>query len=135
MARRGDAPDYRGDLQAEVMAAVWKLGEAKVDDVRATQPPRRRSAYNTVQTVMNRLVERGLLERHRSGTAFVYRARYDEADYVARSIGGRLRLLSPDTRQEVLMNIVGDLDGDEVEAVAAYAARIRRARSRRRDDD
>ena len=42
MAGRRDAPDFRGDLQAEVMAAVWKLGEAKVEDVRALQPARRR---------------------------------------------------------------------------------------------
>ena len=128
MPGRRDAPDFRGDLQAEVMAAVWKLGEAKVEDVRALQSARRRSAYNTVQTVMNRLVERGLLARERVGNAFVYRARYDEADYVARSIGGRLRLLSPATRQEVLLHIVGELDGDEVDALARYAERVRRAR-------
>ena len=133
MAPRRDAPDFRGDLQAEVMAAIWKLGEAKVDDVRALQPARRRSAYNTVQTVMNRLVDRGLLTRRRSGNAFIYRARYDEADYLARSIGGRLRTLSPQTRQEVLLNLVGDLDGKAVDALAEYAQRIRKARAERDD--
>lgn len=134
MARGRDAPGFRGDLQSEVMAAVWKLGEAKVDDVRALQPARRRSAYNTVQTVMNRLVERGLLSRRKSGTAYLYKARYDEADYVSRTIGGRLRLLSPETRQEVLINIVGELDRDEVDALARYAARVRRARGEDGDD-
>ena len=133
MAGRRDTPDFRGDLQAEVMAAVWKLGEAKVDDVRALQPARRRSAYNTVQTVMNRLVERGLLTRDRTGNAFVYRARYDEADYFARSIAGRLRTLSPETRQEVLLNLVGDLDRSEVDALAQHATRIRKARAERDD--
>ena len=56
------------------MAAVWSLGEGAVDDVRAELPRPRRSAYNTVQTVMNRLVERGLLERERRGRGFVYSA-------------------------------------------------------------
>ena len=115
------------------MAAVWRLREATVEDVRALQPARRRSAYSTVQTVMNRLVERGLLTRARRGKAFVYRARYDEADYVARSIGGRLRLLSPETRQEVLLQIVGELDGDEMAALARRAEQIRRARTQRGD--
>ena len=110
------------------MAVVWRLGEAKVEDVRALQPARRRSAYTTIQTVMNRLVERGLLSRRKSGNAYLYKARYDEADYVSRAIGGRLRLLSPETRQAVLLNIVGDLDGDEVDALARYAARVRKAR-------
>lgn len=128
-----DALDVRGDLQAEVMAAVWRLREATVEDVRALQPGRRRSATSTVQTVMNRLVERGLLTRTRRGKAFVYRARYEEADYVARSIGGRLRLLSPETRHEVLLQIVGELDGDEMDALARRAEQIRKARTERDD--
>lgn len=41
------------------------------------------------RTVLNRLVERGLLVRERSGRAFVYRPKVDEAEYVARSIGER----------------------------------------------
>ena len=58
MAQRGrDAPEFRGDLQAEVMSAVWRLGEAKVEDIRALQPARRRSAYTTIQTVLNRLTD------------------------------------------------------------------------------
>jgi predicted transcriptional regulator len=63
--------DVRGDLQIEFMNAIWRLEEATVDGVRETQPAGRRSAYTTVQTVLNRLVERGLLVRERSGRAFV----------------------------------------------------------------
>ena len=110
------------------MAAVWKLGQAKVEDVRSLQPVRRRSAYNTVQTVMNRLVERGLLTRRRDGNAYVYRARYDEADYLTRTIGGRLRLLSPETRKEVLLGLVDEFSEQEAADLARYAERIRSAR-------
>jgi predicted transcriptional regulator len=110
------------------MASVWKLGEAKVDDVRSLQPTRRRSAYTTIQTVMNRLVERGLLTRRRKGNAFVYAARYEEADYLTRSIGGRLRRVAPETRQEVLLNLVDELGQEDAEALARYAERVRRAR-------
>jgi predicted transcriptional regulator len=127
MTSSGDL-DFRGDLQAEVMAAVWKLGEAKVDDVRAEQPRRRRSAYTTVQTVMNRLVERGLLERERRGSAFVYQATLDEGDHLARSIGGRLAEASPDARREALVNLVDGLEGGELDEIARYANRIKRSR-------
>ncbi len=58
------------------MAAVWRLGEAKVDDVRREQSAGQ-SAYTTIQTVMNRLAERGVLVREKQGDAYVYRARYD----------------------------------------------------------
>jgi predicted transcriptional regulator len=123
--------NFRGDLQAEVMAAVWKLGEAKVEDVRSGQPRRRRSAYTTIQTVMNRLVERGLLERERRGSAFVYRPTLDEAEYLARSIGGRLAEASPGARREALVNLVDGLDGGELDEIARYANRIKRDRGKK----
>ncbi len=127
MAKQQDL-HFRGDLQAEVMEAVWKLGEAKVEDVRAQQPARRRSAYNTVQTVMNRLVERGLLERSRQGNAYLYRPRYEEADYLARSIGERLAGASDQARRKALVSLVGELQTDDLEEITRYANRIKRAR-------
>jgi len=110
------------------MAAVWRLGEAKVEDVRAEQPGRQRSAYTTIQTVMNRLVERGLLERRRHGNAFVYRARFDEAEYLARAIGGRLAEASPKARMTALHELVGGLDREDLDELARYANRIKRSR-------
>ena len=75
MSKRSPDLDFRGDLQIEVMKVVWRLGEATVDAVREQQPKRARSAYTTVQTVLNRLVERGVLTRERTGRAFVYKAK------------------------------------------------------------
>lgn len=121
---------FSGDLQAEVMAAVWRLGEAKVEDVRDAQPERDRSAYNTIQTVMNRLVDRGLLARKRQGHAYVYRATRDEADYLSRTISERLAGASPQARQAALLNVVGELDSSELDEVARYASRIRRQRGK-----
>jgi predicted transcriptional regulator len=112
----------------EVMRIVWELGGGTVDDVRARQPAERRPAYNTVQTVMNRLHDRGLLERERRGKAFFYSARYAESELLARSIGERLAGVSPGVRTEALLNLVDDLDPDELDELARYANRVRRAR-------
>ena len=120
--------ELRGDLQAEVMEVVWRLGEGTVDDVRAEQPTRRRSGYTTLQTVMNRLVERGLLTRERRGKAFVYRPGFEEHEYLARTISGRLAGASPEARRAALVSLVGGLEPEELDEVARYAARVRRAR-------
>ena len=131
MARRTqDKLDFRGDLQGEIMAVLWRLGEGTVDDVRNSQPARRRAAYTTVQTVMTRLYERGLLDRERRGQAFVYKPKIDEASYLARSISRRLADASPEARREALVSLVEDLDAAELDEVARYANRIRRARGR-----
>jgi predicted transcriptional regulator len=110
------------------MAAVWRLGEAKVDDVRDEQPVRRRSAYTTVQTVMNRLVERGLLVRERQGRAFVYKPRYEESEYLARAIGDRLADAPPETRRAALVSLVEGLERDELDDIAKLARAVRRRR-------
>lgn len=122
--------DFRGDLQTEIMHAVWKLGEATVDDVREAQPARRKSAYNTVQTVLNRLVERGLLERKRVGRAFVYRPKVEESEFLTRSIGERLAGASPDARRRALINLVDDLEPAEVDEIARRANQIKRRRGK-----
>ena len=124
--------DVRGDLQAEIMATVWRLGEARVDDVRDQQPARQRSAYNTIQTVMNRLVERGLLERERRGHAFHYRARMSEDEDLARTIGDRLADASPAARRAALLRLVDGLEPGELEEIARQAERVARDRARGR---
>lgn len=130
MPKGKTALDFRGDLQTEVMNAVWKLGEATVDDVRAEQPPGGHSAYNTIQTVLNRLVERGLLSRDRRGRAFVYQPRLKESEYLAQSIGLRLAGASPDARRAALVNLVDDLEPRELDELARRANQIRRGRSK-----
>jgi predicted transcriptional regulator len=125
---RGHSLDFRGDLQAEIMAAVWTLGEANVEEVRVQLPGKRRSAYNTVQTVMNRLVERGLLARELRGNAYVYRATVEEADHLAGALQSRLREASPGVRSAALANLVGSLEPDELDELARFANRIKRAR-------
>jgi predicted transcriptional regulator len=118
----------RGGLQDEVMAAVWKLREATVEDVRS-QLPRPDLAYTTVHTVLNRLVHRGLIERTSQDGVHVYSPKLDEAEHIARAFGERLGATSASVREEALRNLVDRLDDSELDSIADYANRIRRQRS------
>ena len=123
--------ELRGSLQVEVMRVMWRLDEATVDEVRAAQRPSRRAAYTTIQTVMNRLLDRGLLERRRRGKAFVYRARYPESEFLVRAMRERLAGASEDARTAALLTLVDGLEQDELDELARYANRVRRERKRR----
>jgi predicted transcriptional regulator len=125
--KRGRPTVQRGDLQAEVMAALWRLGEAKVDDVRA-QLSRPDLAYTTVHTVLKRLMDQGLVDRTADERGLVYRPRHEEAEYLANSFSERLIASSPKVRREALTNLVDKLDASELEEVARYADRIQRER-------
>ena len=109
------------------MAAVWRLGEAKVDDVRA-QLSRPDLAYTTVHTVLKRLMDRGLVDRSTDERGIVYRPRLDEAEYLAETFSDRLTATSAKVRKEALVNLVDRLDAGEVEDLARYTNRIHRER-------
>ena len=130
--RKGDRPsapgEIHGELQAQLMTVIWRLGEATVEQVRSNLPGRYRSAYTTIQTVLNRLAERGLLERNRQGNAIVYSPRLTEADYVRRSIETTLAGASSEARQAVLAQLVGSLDGTELAELRELARRTTRQR-------
>lgn len=119
----------QGELQSQIMPALWRLGEGTVEQVRLALPARYRSAYTTVQTVLNRLAERGLLDRERQGNAFVYRPRVSEADYLSRSIDQTLAGASTEARQAVLAELVGGLERGELAELRQLAKRVQDRRS------
>jgi hypothetical protein len=47
-----------GELEAEIMAYLWARGEGTVSEVFKALTTQREAAYNTVRTVMERLVEK-----------------------------------------------------------------------------
>lgn len=79
--RRGLARVF-GELEAEVMAVVWDLGDCTVGDV--CERLADGSHYKTVMTVMNRLVEKGTLVRRRESRAFHYAAAESRTAFVRR---------------------------------------------------
>ena len=119
----------QGELQAQMMAALWRVGQGTVEEVRTELPPRYRGAYNTVQTVLNRLTDRGLLERTREGRTFVYRPKLTEAEYLSGSIRRTLSGASSEARQAALASIIGGLRPEELSELEELA---RDARERRR---
>ena len=114
------------------MRILWRLGRGSVEDVRAELPRRRRGAYTTVQTVLNRLVERGLLSRERLGAAFTYAPRVSEAEYLSSSLQEELANASPQAREAAIATLVGGLDEGEIEALRVQAAKVDERRRGRR---
>lgn len=73
MSRTGATPGL-GARELEVMEALWELREGTVTDVQRRLEGRGyEAAYTTVQTMLNRLVEKGHAEREKEGRSFRYR--------------------------------------------------------------
>ena len=109
----------QGEIQTAMMRAVWRIGGGTVDDIRAALPADYRSAYNTAQTLLNRLAERGLLVRTPGQTPrgptgkIVYEPALSEQDYLAESIERTLAAASPEARRVVITQLIDRFDEPE----------------------
>lgn len=112
------------------MAALWRLEAGTVEHVRTALPSRYRGAYTTVQTVLNRLADRGIVKRRKVGNAFEYKPVLSEDEYLSRTIASTLAGASTDARRATLARLIGRLDAGELSDLQELAKEIG---SRRRE--
>lgn len=89
MARVSDLPPRiptLGDLETAVLEHVWAAGPSEVKRAYEAVGKRRRITLNTVQSTMERLWRKGLLEREKVSHAYVYSARHTRAELCARVV-------------------------------------------------
>src|SRR5579862_298173 len=60
-------------LELDCMNTLWPIGQGTVREIRDLLAPRRPRAYTTIMTIMDRLARKGVVERHKTGRAYVYR--------------------------------------------------------------
>jgi predicted transcriptional regulator len=117
-----------GALQRRVMRVLWDLGEGGVDQVRRALPAKHRGAYTTIQTVLNRLAERGLVSRERKSNVIRYSPAVTESDYYSRSLTETLSGASDEARRAALAQVVGQLGPGEYDEVRSLAREVAKRR-------
>jgi predicted transcriptional regulator len=106
----------RGELEADVMAALWASTEPlTAAEVQAALGDG--LAHNTIQTILIRLLDKGLLRRRAAGRAHVYWPAQDAATYAAERMRATLEQ-RPD-RRAVLQQFAAGLDAADAAALRA----------------
>ncbi|MGZ5929487.1 MAG: BlaI/MecI/CopY family transcriptional regulator [Rhizomicrobium sp.] len=63
------------NLEMRIMEALWTGGDLSVREILEAFPAKKRPAYSTVQTMVNRLeAKKALRQVRKIGTAFIYQA-------------------------------------------------------------
>ncbi len=114
-----------GELEAAIMDIIWtRPADTTVREVllclRRTPPP----GYTTVATVMNRLVEKGVLRRTRSGKVDLYRPVYDREGFQRRVSGAAVRGLVHEFGDVALAHFAAALEGVDPDRLARLKARL-----------
>jgi predicted transcriptional regulator len=99
----------RGELEAEVLAALWSADGPVPAAVVQEQVPG--AAYTTVLTILTRLCDKGMVARQREGRSHVYAPVDDQAGHAA---SGMHSLLDEGgDRAAVLARFVSDLSAED----------------------
>jgi len=111
MTRRPD-----GTLEADVLQALWTLDRpaSPADVIEQMQTD---LAYTSIATILGRLCDKGLAERHRQGRSFVYAAAASEAELTARRIHSLLD--ATNDRASALAGFASGLDPDDAASLRA----------------
>ena len=101
------------DSESQIMDVVWILGSASVRQVTERLSESKGVTYNTVQTIMGILEQKGYLERHKDGRAFVYQALVSRDEAQSEVVDHVVGQFFGGSRRELLLNLLGS---DEIEA-------------------
>lgn len=111
MTRRPD-----GALETDVMRVLWAK-EEPMSPAEVLEDLDTDLAYTSIATVLNRLCDKGLVSRQRSGRKFLYQTTATEADLTGRRIHSLLDAAGD--RQAALAGFLNTLNDDDAGVLRA----------------
>jgi BlaI family transcriptional regulator, penicillinase repressor len=122
--------DRLGELQRAVMEVVWKLGQASVHEVLKHLGRRKKLAYTTVLTVLQKLEKAGWLEHHSKGKSYVYTPARSRDEAGAGSVRGFLSRVFAGDAVAMFQHLIreSDLSDEELGELRALIDEKRKER-------
>jgi len=81
IGRRG-LETFFGELEAKIMKQLWKQQPCSILCVKKGLQGEREYNYNTVMTVLNRLVEKGLVKKRKKGNTTYYAPMQEKEEFM-----------------------------------------------------
>ncbi|MNB97670.1 Transcriptional regulator BlaI [compost metagenome] len=73
---------FFGPLEAKIMDILWSHAECSIRDVQKLLDQERNLNFNTIMTVMNRLLEKGVLTKRMDGRTSLFRPVHSKEDFM-----------------------------------------------------
>jgi predicted transcriptional regulator len=120
-----------GELELAVLEHVWNRGEVTAKEAHADLGVSRGISLNTVQSTLERLARKELLDRSKRGHAYRYSARVSREELIAELVSGVVGRLQGDATASLMafLDSVDDLDEEAIATLEAELRRRRRGRS------
>jgi BlaI family transcriptional regulator, penicillinase repressor len=115
-------PAELGDLERDILAQVWRLGEATADQVRESLD--RPLKDSTIRTVLRRLEEKGYLAHSVDSRTFIYRPAESPQKVAGRAVQRIVDWFCQGSVEDLLVGMVDSkvVSRDELERLARRIA-------------
>jgi predicted transcriptional regulator len=123
------APSER---ELEILKVLWELGSASVREVHERLCPHGESAFNTVQTLLRIMEEKGLVDHQAEGRTFIYSPRYSRERVTSRF----LHKVFDGALDQLVLSVLQakDVSPEELKELERLIARARREKQARREE-
>lgn len=123
MARKVSKTLTEGELR--IMEVVWKLQSASVRDVATVLQKKESVAYNTVQTMLRILEDKGYVKHTKSGRSFIYRPLVEQRKARSAALKQLLSSFFDDSPQSLVVNLLQDeeLDASDIQKLKELIAK------------
>lgn len=121
-----------GELERALLTALWTRQKATARELHDEIGSRRGIVYTTIAKVLDRLVEKGMVRRHRLGRVYTYRAVARQKEMQRAMARGLISQLTDGGPRPAIAALLGALEDISPELVGELEAELK-ARKRRRD--
>ena len=119
--------------ELEILKAFWELGPASVREVHRRLCPNDELAFNTIQTLLRIMDDKGLVSHKRRGRTFVYTPRYSRERAASRF----LEQVFDGAIDQVVVSMLSTTDPspEELRQLERIIAEARRQKQRRQKEE
>lgn len=116
---------FFGPLEAKIMDVLWCGGEKSIKDVQHELEKEKATNFNTVMTVMNRLVEKGILTKRLEGRTSMYQPVLTREEFVNNQSREMTQELVDEFGSVVVSHMIDALDKADDDLVAQLEQKIK----------
>jgi predicted transcriptional regulator len=123
------APSER---ELEILKALWELGEGSVRDVHERLHPNGEAHFNTVQTLLRIMEDKGLVGHRAEGRTFIYHPKHSREEVTRRF----LHKVFDGALDQLVLSLLQaeDASAAELKELERLIARARRAKQARPEE-
>jgi BlaI family transcriptional regulator, penicillinase repressor len=114
-------------LELDCMNTLWPMGEGTVREIRDRLAERRPRAYTTIMTIMDRLARKGVVERRKSGRAYVYVPYLTAQEARTHALGQVMESFFGGSKEALLAELGATVEAPRSRAAVAGSVPIRAA--------